>query len=252
MQSTPLPEARRVPASAGRRWIVAAWRLFRDYPLPWIGIGVVFMLIQLVLSMVPLLGQLLAAILTPALMAGGAVAAARAARDERPRVLDLFGCFESQRALPFFVLGAMYLAASVLVYLVFFSMAAMLGFSMPTGTLAPEDPALLGEVVSALLVAALPATFLLTMAFWLAPILVLWHGLAPLAALRESFTASVRNFGAFFVMFLWMMALMMLAAMLLGLGMLVFTPLALLVPVVGYHDLFGSGRETGQNVDVIG
>lgn len=121
-------------------------------------------------------------------------------------------------------------------------MAAALGSLLLAATMA----------LYALLVAALPATFLLTMAFWLAPILVLWHGLAPLAALRESFTASVRNFGAFFVMFLWMMALMMLAAMLLGLGMLVFTPLALLVPVVGYHDLFGSGRETGQNVDVIG
>ncbi|MCG9058596.1 BPSS1780 family membrane protein [Laribacter hongkongensis] len=242
MQATPLPAYQRLPAGMGSRWIGDAWRLFRDYPASWVVMGVLFFVIQLVLGLIPMLGQFLAAISTPVLMAGFAVAAGRVPSGQLPRINDLFACLSADRVPPFLLLGTVYLVLSMAVYTLAFLLAAGAGFGLPGGVGAgsPMTAAMGEQLLLALLMGGIPATWLLTMAFWLAPLLVLHHRLTPLVALRLSFMASAGSFAAFAIMFVGMTVLLFLAALPFGLGLLVWVPMSLLLPVVGYRSLFAA------------
>ena len=69
---------------------------------------------------------------------------------------------------------------------------------------------------------------------------LLLMALTPLVALGLSFMASAGSFAAFAIMFVGMTVLLFLAALPFGLGLLVWVPMSLLLPVVGYRSLFAA------------
>src|SRR4029453_19108471 len=67
---TPPPEGWAVPAGRGVDWWGSAGRLFTAAPFPWIFITIVYIAILMVLSFIPLLGQLVVSLLNPVFLGG--------------------------------------------------------------------------------------------------------------------------------------------------------------------------------------
>jgi len=65
-----VPAGRAVAAARGWRWIADAWELFRRQPGAWIGLVIVALLIFIGMTLVPLLGSLASAVLTPVFVGG--------------------------------------------------------------------------------------------------------------------------------------------------------------------------------------
>ncbi|HEX3063529.1 MAG TPA: BPSS1780 family membrane protein, partial [Usitatibacter sp.] len=76
------------------------------------------------------------------------------------------------------------------------------------------------------------------MAYWFAPALVVLHGMEPIAALRESFVACLRNILPSLVYGVLMLLLSIGVALTLGLGLLVWVPLFFTSTYAAYRDIF--------------
>lgn len=70
----------RLPASAGWSWVREGMQRLRRAPIRWLGMGLVFLLIALVLLRIPLLGGFVLVLLAPIMLAGALLAA----RDNAP------------------------------------------------------------------------------------------------------------------------------------------------------------------------
>ena len=92
----PAPPPRLLPAGAGAAWWGESWRIFCAAPLPWLGILVVFVVISIAFSFVPIVGHAIYVVLTP-VFAGGVMLGCHAlARGERLTVGHLFEGFRSR------------------------------------------------------------------------------------------------------------------------------------------------------------
>jgi uncharacterized membrane protein len=78
----------------------------------------------------------------------------------------------------------------------------------------------------------------LLMAYWFAPALVMMHDIAPMAAMKASFRGCLRNIVPFIVYFFVMVVLAFVAMIPIGLGMLVWIPVAMASNYVGYRRIF--------------
>jgi uncharacterized membrane protein len=96
--------------------------------------------------------------------------------------------------------------------------------------------ALLSILVALLVVLALWVP--IAMAFWFAVPLVVFHDVAPTAAIKMSFFACLRNIVPFLVYGIVMLVLLILAALPIGLGLLVMVPVLLTSAYRSYRDIF--------------
>jgi len=76
------------------------------------------------------------------------------------------------------------------------------------------------------------------MAIWFAPALVFFNNMQPVAALKSSFDACMKNVLPFFVYGLIMTVLMFFAALPVFLGFLVLVPVIVGSVYAGYRDVF--------------
>lgn len=234
-------------AAAGWSWIAAAWPFFARAPLMWIVSLVVVFVVALVVSLVPFLGSLAIQALQ-AVITGGFVAACRS--------LEQGGEFEIEHLLAGFqrrfasllIVGLLLLVGWVVVFLVF---AMFAGFSLLPALFAGDSDAAMQAVMASagtLLLGGLVALALMVplyAAYWFAPALVMMHDLAPVAAMRESFFACLRNFVPFLIYGLVLGALGVVAAIPFGLGFLVWVPVAIASMYVGYRQIFTRDRQAG-------
>src|SRR5262245_49906938 len=106
-----------VPAGNGWAWIAQAWDLFKKNPGMWIGISVVGTVIFIALHFVPVIGPIAAMVLTPVVV-GGLMLGCRALDQGGELGFDhLFAGFQ-QRAGALATVGALYLAATIVIALV--------------------------------------------------------------------------------------------------------------------------------------
>lgn len=234
-------ECRRRPAAAGWRWIADGFALFMKQPLLWVGVIVVLMIIQMVLSLVPL-SSLLAPVFT-----GGLVLAARHCDVSANMQLgDLFAGF-GQSFGRLFMIGLLWLLGMILIGIV---AATVLMLSVGVGNLellaASEDlagdPALLaalggGLFITLLVVAVLLAPLL--MAYWFAPALVIFNpGRGAYDAMLQSLRGCLCNWLPLLVYGLILLPLFALAALTMGLGFLVLLPVVAASNYLAYKDVF--------------
>jgi len=117
------------------------------------------------------------------------------------------------------------------------------GGSMPTGALIGKgaDPAALAQAARGLSLGVMIGFAIyipLIMAVWFAPLLVAFHGMGALEAMKLSFAACSRNFTAFTLYGLVVMVLWTLASIPLLLGLLVVLPIVLCSIYVSYKEVF--------------
>jgi hypothetical protein len=180
-----------VPARAGLQWVKLGMQTFLKQPLALTGLFFMYMAAVLVISYLPLVGPVIAAMLVPAATLGLMAATAEAASGRFPLPTVLVSAFRAgrQRARAMLILGAIYTAGSLL--------ASLLG-GLLGGEPAPSAGAEQVQVDPRMFITML-LHLPLVILFWHAPALVHWHGVAPVKSLFFSAVAFLRNVGAFFV-----------------------------------------------------
>lgn len=225
-----------VPAGRGAAWLGESFRLFRASPLQWMGLCAGWMSITLALLLVPLLGGIVASFLQPVFFASFAITAYKQTAGERIVMGDLFSGFRRQlRSLV--SVGAIELVAAIVIF------GIMVAMGLP---LVPETDRLFTIAEYVELLAGkewiLAVGFLLMVlvkgALWFAPPLIAFHGMPATHALRWSVYAALANLGAMMVYGAILLALVFVAAIPSGLGLIVALPMAAISTYIGYRDVF--------------
>jgi len=236
---------RAVESGRGAAWWSDGWRLFLAAPAAWIGVLVLYVLIVVGVSVVPLIGQIASGLLAPVLAAGVMVGFRDVDRHQSLRVSHLFSCFDD-RLVPLLIAAAIYLAC----WIVLWTLAAILVFGVAGVGLALAmlygDPSVLESAAFAGLgVGALVVLLLVTlisiplmMAFWFVPALVALRRDQPVAAMQASFSGSLANVLPLLVYSLIGLVLAIAASIPLGLGWLVLGPVLGGSVYASYRDIF--------------
>jgi uncharacterized membrane protein len=241
---TLIEEGRRVDVGRGASWISEAWRLFKDAPGSWVACFLIFVVLIIVLAIIPLLGNIAGALLSPFLIAGMMIGCRELERNEELEVGHLFVGFK-QNSGPLLVLGLLELALSLVVMLVaaliifltvgMVFLGVLMGQSPEPGTTL-EPGFWLGALVMIMIVVALFIP--VTMAVWFAPALVALDNVEPVKALKWSFFACLKNMGPFLIYGLVMFVLAIVASIPFFLGWLLLGPVIIASVYTSYRDIF--------------
>ena len=242
-------EVQLVAASKGWQWIVDGFALFRKNPAMWITLTLILGVIWLVSMIVPLLGPLLFNLFSPLLFAGLMAGCRALENGEALEIGHLFVGFKD-RAAPLVTIGGVYLVGTIIVVGVVLVVAG--GSTLPSvlsksGTDIETLRAALRSMTLALAVGA--AIYLpLIMLIWFAPLLVMFDGMAPLAAMKLSFAACLKNTLPFTVYGLAILGLWIVMSLPAAMGvvgaLLVIALLLTSIPVLicsiyaSYRDIF--------------
>jgi hypothetical protein len=193
-------EARVVAAGRGWQWLAAGYELFRRNPVVWLALTVALALLWAASFIIPVLGPLLFNLLSPALFAGLMIGCRALERGEPLEIGHLFAGFR-QHAAPLVTVGGVYLVGTVIVVGIVLVVAG--GSMLPAVLTKPETDieTLRAAARSVMLALAIGAAAYLPvlMMIWFAPMLVVFNGLPPVAAMKLSFTACVSNTVPFLV-----------------------------------------------------
>lgn len=241
--SSALLEARQVPTRNGGLWIVQGFRLFRKAPAVWLALIFIYLLISMGLSLFKLIGPIVLNLLAPVFVAGFMLGCRALDRDEELEINHLFAGFRLQAA-PLITVGGLYLAGIIVVVgLMFAGSDGSVLQALFSGETLDEQRATealgQGSALGPLLSMALLVP--LIMAYWFAPVLVAFHGLGAVDAMKQSFGACLRNVLPFFVYSLISMGLLLLAAIPFGLGLLIMIPTMTASLYASYKDIFLDG-----------
>ena len=231
---------RTVDAGRGTAWWTESWALFMKNPAMWLVFGVIFCVGFAVLGLIPLLGGLVAALVTQVVVGGWMLSARKIETGGSLEIADLFSGFQKDRLNALIVLGALALAASAAIAL----LLALVGGGAVMGTMiggahrsAGGMMAGMGVGLLAVLV-GLVLSFVMAMAFWFAPALVVFRNVAPMDALKASWAATLANFASFFVYGLIWMVAAIVASIPIFIGWLLLVPLTMLGMYCAYQDIF--------------
>jgi uncharacterized membrane protein len=245
---TTLTAARAVEAGRGSAWWGEARRLFVPAVGPWLLIAVLLVVLNVVLTLIPLVGHLAGQILFP-IFAGGLMLGCRAVdRGEPLTVGHLFAGFGT-RTGPLFLVGVIYCALAIAIALVVFGFllvffgAALVSQLWHLQDL--QDPWALIPVFRNMALAVLAGALVflllylpLLMAVWFAPALVVLRNIEPLEAMRLSFDGCLRNFVPFLVYGLIGVLFAIVASIPLMLGWFVLGPVTIATIYTSYCDIY--------------
>ncbi|AXQ29750.1 hypothetical protein D0B54_14175 [Solimonas sp. K1W22B-7] len=230
---------RRVSADRGLAWIIEGFDLFKQAPLLWIGMLVLWVIAAFLVSIVPVLGSLAVNLCFAAVM-GGFLLGAHEQSEGRPLSFDtLLAGFRPPHLEPLLLLGLAYL----LIGLAVAAVAVVLGFLLVGSAVFSGNmqDLHLGVGVIVWLIMALLMFMVFSLATWFAPGLIVFRGYKVIDALKLSFAAALGNLGALAVTGLVGIGIVLVAMIPFGLGMLVALPVFLASSYRCYRDIFGAG-----------
>ncbi|MBX3608133.1 MAG: hypothetical protein KF788_22870 [Piscinibacter sp.] len=231
---------RGVEAGRGVTWWSDAWALFTKNVAMWVVLSLLMLVIYIVLSVIPFVGAVAATLLAPAFIGSWMLAARKLENGGTLEVGDLFLAFKD-RLTPLVVIGALLFAATLVIGLVI----GILGFGAIGGLWAGAAQHSRGGMMMAAgtgmlaLLIGLLLGFVVALAVWFAPALVVFQGTPPIDALKASVAASLKNVGPFLIYGLLYIVAAIVASIPLGLGWLVLVPIVMLTVYVSYKDIFG-------------
>lgn len=239
-QSTALPEPHVVATDRGLGWWTDAWALFMRSALLWVALSLILFLGLMVVGMVPVLGAVAISLLMPVLIGGWLLAARKVHEGGALEVADLFLGFQSERLTPLLVIGALLLAAAVIIGLVAGLLGAGAVFGMAMGGARQSASGMMAAMGAgfAALTVCLVLGAIVTMALWFAPALVVFRQVPPVEALKLSAAAVLKNWLAFLVFSVIYLVASIVASIPFGLGWIVLVPVSLLTVFVSYREVF--------------
>jgi hypothetical protein len=237
--STAAPQPHAVDAGRALAWWTEAWQLFTRAAVMWIVLLLALMVICVVVSFIPLLGGLAVSLATPVFGGSLMLAARKVDGGGALEIGDLFTGFRDRLA-PLLVLGALLLAVSIAVGVIAMVFGLGTVFGVMAGGMAERPGAVLaalGAGMMALLV-VLALLVPVAMAFWFAPALVALRDMAPVEALKSSFSACLRNIVPMLVYGVLYIVAAAVASIPFGLGWIVLLPLLVLTIYTSYRDIY--------------
>lgn len=230
-----VPGGQSRPASHGWSWIAEGWELFKRQPGMWIGIVLIAFVIFVAAAMIPVVGGLATTLFGP-VFAGGVMIGCKALDTGGELELGhLFAGFK-ERTGTLVGVGALYLAAVVVVMLV---VGLMMGVGF--GAMMGGDPQAMAAMGVTMLLAMLVMFALLlpaVMAIWLAAPLVVFHEHGAVEAMKGSFSGCLKNILPFLVYSVVMMVLAFFATLPLALGWLALGPVFAASVYTSYRDIY--------------
>ena len=231
---------RSMPAGAGWDWIALGWKAFTAAPLMWILSVAALFVVAIVTAIVPFIGTLVFQVLQ-AVISGGFMAACRSLERGGDFEIDHLLAGFSKRFVPLLIVGLIFMLGCLVLMLVMFM---FLGMAL-LGAFVSGDPsaitsAVMGSVIPMLLgsLVVLGLMVPLMMAYWFAPALVMINDMPPIDAMKASFFGCLRNIVPFLVYGLVMLFAAIVAAIPLGLGFLIWVPVAFASTYVAYRQIF--------------
>jgi uncharacterized membrane protein len=230
---------RTVDGNRGLDWWTEGWALFMKNPGMWLVFGVIFLVLMVLLGFIPILGALASAVLTQVIVGGWMLGARKLESEGTLEPADLFSGFKD-RLNPLLAVGGLALAATIVIVAV----GAIFGAGGVVGMIAGGGSGHMGGMMAGLAGLMLAAAVMMVLAFvaamalWFAPALVVFSDVAPLDALKDSWSASLKNIVPFLVYgLLWIVAAVV-ASIPLMLGWFVLMPLTMLSMYRAYVDIF--------------
>lgn len=206
---------------------------------------IVAAIIYIIAAWIPLIGYIAISVAAPIFIGSFMLVCERQDRGETPEIGDLFSGFKT-RTTQLAVIGVIYLVGSFLIMLIGGAVIAVTaGSGMAAGAASGHEAGMhmglgmglgLGMLFSVLIFLLLSVP--LMMAVWFAPALVLFQQLEPLEAMKRSFSGCLKNIVPFLIYGVSAFILSMIAAIPLGLGLLIVLPVLIASAYVGYRDIF--------------
>lgn len=231
-----LTEPKKLPIGAGWSWIAEGFGLFKKSPGLWIGMIIVWFVLMFIMAFIPLIGSLATSLLGPVFLAGFMLGCRELERGGSLDFNHLFAGFSNNTG-QLILVGVLYLVAIIIAII---PGGIVMGGSLMA--MMAGDPSAMSEVNAG----ALSIGFLLmlafilpaVMAYWFAPALVVLHDMSAVDAMKTSFKGCLRNM----LPYLWYgviaTILYILAAIPLGLGLLVLIPTLLASMYTAYRGIF--------------
>ena len=232
-------------AERGIAWLTEGFDYFKRNAGAWIGISIIFLIFYIILSVLPVIGGLLLALLTPVLLGGLILGCHDLDQGKAIAVNHLFAGF-SRNTGQLVLLGLLNYTGMILIMVI--SMVIVMPFlggmefmtqfmhTMEHGdlTMAP------GMFVGMLLVALVGMLFYLPliMALWFAPALIVIDRQTAVDALVNSFKGCLKNIVPFLLYGLLGLVLAIVASIPFMLGWLVLFPMIVASVYLGYKDIF--------------
>ncbi|MFK5985640.1 MAG: BPSS1780 family membrane protein [Pseudomonadota bacterium] len=220
-------------------WYKKGWLIFKNNPIQWILILVVFFISSILFNLVPVAGSFVYMLISPALIAGIFLATKKSANGEEIEVMDLFSVLaDASIRNNFFILGALTAVFNFLIIaLMLGPMMGAAGMSHIMGSDGMMPAAVAGAGLGSLFL-ILPLIILYVMAMVYAIPLILFSQQKVKPALILSIKASVSNILPMFVASVIYFLLAIIAMIPMGLGFLVLFPMTFGAIYASYKDIF--------------
>lgn len=241
--------AKKVPASHGWQWIKTGFNLFKSNPGMWMVLFIIYFIIAFTMTLVPYIGQVALNLIAPVFLAGFMMGCRALENKQDLEINHLFAAFKSH-ASPLISIGGIYLVGIILVV----GVVLLLGVDQDALKQVsdvenmPDEAKLV--LVTAFMKPLMIILLLLTplmMAYWFAPVLVIFKNQSPTDAMMCSFKACLTNLIPFSVYGLISMLLLMLASVPYGLGLLLIVPVMMASIYASYQDIFEQPANTDTN-----
>jgi uncharacterized membrane protein len=229
-----------VGGGRGWDWIVEGFSLFRKQPGIWMLATVLLGVLFIAISMIPLLGSLANALLFPIFGAGLMLGCRTLEGGGTLEFAHLFAGFK-QRTGDLVMIGAFNLLGWVIIaFVVFMVIGGGVFMAVMRGGMPGAHISILSMLIALLLVTGLSVP--MYMATWFAPALIVLNALSPVAALKASFYACLKNWIPFLSYGVVLLVLGIVAAIPAGLGYLVLIPVLIASVYTSYRDIFRGGQ----------
>jgi len=203
-----------VPARTGIQWVKLGIQTFSKQPLALSGLFFMYTAVATLLTVVPVVGLVLALAIVPAATLGLMAATQEAMKGRFPMPTVLISAFRAgrQRLRAMLVLGLLYAAACMAVMV----LVPML-VDVPQQQPGANPEAMLAPEFQLVLLVGMALYTPVSLMFWHAPALVHWHGISPIKSLFFSTVACLRNAKALLMFALAWMGVVFAAAMVITL-----------------------------------
>jgi hypothetical protein len=226
------------PVGNGWDWIKSAWELVKPRIGLWIAVCIIFLVITIGISAIPVLGPIAMYFIMPIMLGGIMLACDKSYRQDDIGIGDVFAGFRTHTAR----LAGIGLATLLLYVLVFavvaviFGSAAALVLSGFSNLQATDPTVVIAILIAGLMVMALSIP--VYMALWFSYALVTLNNFPVVKALKTSFSACMKNIWAFLIYGVMMFLLAIAASIPVMLGWLLLGPVLFVSLYTGYRDIF--------------
>lgn len=235
-------EPGRLPGGRGSAWLSSGFELFKKAPLMWMVTIVVYVVLMAVLSFIPVLPNLL----QPVFSAGFAIICQGLCERGEFNIEDLFGGFK-RNFVALIAVGAVVLVGTF--FTLFIAMGLGAGGILAGGQMSASAPVAAAMLLPALIISLVLLP--LIMASWFAPILIVFHDVPLLVAMKASMKACWINSLAFLWYGLILLLLSFVAAIPFMLGFLVLAPVFIASVYVSYREIFFVAQQTSDSKEIL-